>query len=187
MKEMRRGSNVELTKELPGLTGVVLGVMWNAGAETALDEGLVSAAMLCDAAHKVISDDHFVFFNQLSSPDLSVMQLEKALGDDNDQIEVDLGAVPSDVTHVVVVLYLNDSPGRKRTLGQLKECRVRVLNLADDQEIIRSEDLAPGLAAETAIVLGELYRHQHGWKFRVVGQGYSTGIRGVADGYGVSL
>ena len=187
MKEMLRGSNVELTKEIPNLTGLVVGVRWNAGTETALADSLVTAAMLCNASHKVLSDDHFVFFNQLSSPDLAVNQLETVMGDDNDQVEIDLQAVPADVNSVVAVLYVNDSPARKRTLGQLKECRVRVLNLTGNAEIIRSEDLAPELGTETAIVLGEVYRYKTGWKFRVIGQGYSTGLRGVADDYGLTL
>lgn len=182
-----RGSNVELTREIPDLTGVVLGIRWNAGTETALAAGLVTAALLCNASHKVVSDDHFVFFNQLSSPDLTVNQLENVMGDDNDQVEIDLADVPVEVTSVVAVLYVNDSPARRRTLGQLQECRIRVVNLAGNREIIRSEDLAPALSTETAIVLGEVYRYKDGWKFRVIGQGYSQGLRGVADDYGLAL
>ncbi|MDQ6839319.1 MAG: TerD family protein [Actinomycetota bacterium] len=184
---MQRGSNVELTREIRNLTDVVVGVRLNAGSETALADNLVTATLLCDASHRVPSDDHFVFFNQLKSPDLSVAQLESAMGDDTDQIEVDLEAVPSDIDSVVAVAYVNDSPQTRRTLGQLKECRVRVLNLADNAEIIRSEDLAATLDIETAIVLGELYRHRNGWKFRVIGQGYASGIRGIAVDYGLTL
>lgn len=184
---MPRGSNVELTKELPDLTGVVLGITWDAGAETALDDALVGAVLLCNSARKAISDDHFVFFNQLSSPDLSVAMLETVLAADKEQVEIDLTSVPDEVVYVLALLYINDSPGRRRSLGQLRACRVRVLNLADNCEIVRSEDLAATLDAQTAMVLGEIYRHHGGWKFRVIGQGYSSGIRGVADDYGVAL
>ena len=78
---LRRGENVALTREVPGLTGLVLGVRWNAGAETALADNLVTAALLCDASSRALSEQHFVFFNQLASPDLSVQQLTEALGD----------------------------------------------------------------------------------------------------------
>ncbi len=184
---MPRGSNVELTRELPDLTGVVVGITWDAGAETTLDDALVGAVLLCNSARKVISDDHFVFFNQLSSPDLSVAMLETALAADKEQVEIDLTSVPDEVVCVFALLYINDSPGRRRSLGQLRSCRVRVLNLEDNCEIVRSEDLAATLDAQTAMVLGEIYRHHGGWKFRVIGQGYSSGIRGVADDYGVAL
>lgn len=176
-----------LTREVPDLTGVVVGVSWGAGAETALARSLVTATILCDAAHRALSDEHFVFFNQLSSPDLSVRQLTEALGTDDEQIEIDLTAVPEDIRRIVVVLYLNDGSVHRRTLGQLRHCVVRVLNLADDRELVRSEDLVPILDRETAAVLAEIYRHDGGWKFKVIGQGYGSGIAGIAADYGVTL
>jgi tellurium resistance protein TerD len=184
---MKRGANVALTREIPGLTGVVVGVNWNAGSETALTDNLVFAAILCDANIRALSDEHFVFFNQLASPDLSVQQLEKALDGDQEQIEIDLAAVPANVDRIVVVLYVNDGPAQHRTLGQLRSVTVRVLDLADNRELVRSEDLAPALSAETALALGEVYRHDGEWKFKVLGQGYSKGIAGIASDYGLAL
>jgi tellurium resistance protein TerD len=187
MAVMKRGANVALTREIPGLTGVVLGVRWNAGSESALSDNLVMATILCDARGRGLSDEHFVFFNQLASPELSVQQLESALGGDQEQVEVDLAAVPADVERIVVILYVNDGPALRRTLGQLRSCELRVLDLADNRELVRSEDFAPSLDVETALSLGELYRHEGGWKFRVLGQGYSKGISGVAADYGLSF
>jgi tellurium resistance protein TerD len=184
---MKRGANVALTREIPGLTGVVLGVSWNAGSETALTDNLVFGAILCDVNNRALSDDYFVFFNQLSSPELSVRQLEQALGGDQEQIEIDLASVPPQVDRIVVVLYVNDGPAQRRTLGQLRGCTVRVLDLADNRELVRSEDLAPALDAETALALGEVYRHDGEWKFKVLGQGYSKGIAGIASDYGLTL
>ena len=184
---MKRGANVALTQEIPTLTGVVLGVRWNAGAEHVLADNLVAATILCDQHAQAPSDEYFVFFNQLTSPDLSVAQLATAVGDDSEQIEVDLAQVPTDIHRIVVVVYVNEGPGAKRTLGQLRECRIRVLNLADGTELVRSENLAPQLRTETAICLGELYRHPSGWKFKVIGQGYENGVAGIAADYGVPL
>src|SRR3954447_23265881 len=187
MPDMKRGANVALTREVRGLTGVVLGVRLAAGAEQVLIDNLVVATLLCDADSKVLSDEHFVFFNQLTSPDLSVSQLEQALGDDTEQIEVDLGSVPPEVARIAVVAYINEATLAKRTLGQLRECVVRVLNLQGNAELVRSENLAPALSSETALVLGELYRNGADWKFRVIGEGYAQGIAGIARDYGVPL
>jgi tellurium resistance protein TerD len=184
---MKRGANVALTQEIPSLTGVVLGVRWNAGAEQALSDNLVAATILCDRDSRAPSDEYFVFFNQLTSPEESVSQLTAALGDDREQIEVDLGDVPADIHRIVVALYINDGPGARRTLGQLRDCVIRVLDLSNGQELVRSENLAPALRSETAILLGELYRHSTGWKFKVIGQGYDDGIKGIAADYGVPL
>lgn len=187
MAEMKRGANVALTREIPGLTGVVLGMKYNVGAERVLADNLVFAAILVGADGRARSDEDFVFFNQLQSSDLSVQRLESALGGDDEQIEVELGGVPADIDRIVAVLYVNDGPGQHRTLGQLRSCVIRVLNLADNRELVRSEDLAPPLTTETAIVLGELYRLHQDWKFKVLGQGYAKGLAGIAADYGLPL
>ena len=184
---MKRGANVSLSREVPGLRGVVLGVSYDAGSEHALADNLVLAAILCNDAGHALSDQHFVFFNQLSSPDLSVFQRTSALGEDADQIEIELAAVPREVARIVVVLYVNDGPARHRTLGQLKRCAVRVLDLDDNAELVRSEDFTAQLHTETALAMGEMYRHGAEWKFKVIGQGYAGGIAGVAADYGLTL
>ena len=172
---MKRGANVSLTREIPGLRASRSGVKWNAGAETALADNLVMAAILCDAHGRALSDEHFVFFNQLASPELSVHEVDKALGADNEQVEIDLAAVPPEVERIVAVLYINDGPAQRRTLGQLRSCVVRVAELRRQPGACRPRTWPPHLSTETAIVLGEVYRHDGEWKFRVLGQGYAKG------------
>jgi tellurium resistance protein TerD len=116
-----------------------------------------------------------------------VTELEAALGGDQEQVEVDLGAVPADVARIVFVVYLNEGTAQRRTLGQLRHVVIRVLRAPGNEELVRSEDLAVTLSTETALVLGELYRHGSGWKFRVVGEGYANGIAGIASDYGLPL
>ena len=180
---MKRGANVALTREVPSLTHAVLGISWNAGAERVLDESLVFAAILCNADGKARDDRDFVFFNQLASPEGSVSEAAQ----DGEQIEVDLPNVPADVDRIAAVLYINELIGQRRTLGQLRACVIRVLDGANGKELVRSEDLASAFQAETAVALGELYRHDGGWKFKVLGQGYATGIAAIAADYGVPL
>ncbi len=187
MASMQRGANASLTREIPSLASVVLGVAFAAGAETVLTDNLVVATILCGADGKALSDDYFVFFNQLSTPDLSVTQLEEALGSDSEQIEIDLKQVPENVSRIVVVLYLNEGTAQHRSLGQLRDCTIRVLNLDGNAELVRSENLATGLSRETALALGEIYRYNGEWKFKVLGSGYSTGIVGLANDYGLTL
>ena len=86
-----------------------------------------------------------------------------------------------------MVLYINDGPAQRRTLGQLRSCVVRVLNADGNAELVRSEDLAAAFDAETAVVLGEVYRNGPDWKFKVLGQGYAKGVTGIAADYGIPL
>ena len=184
---MARGANVALTREVPGLSRVVVGVRWRAGSETVLADNLVSAALLCDAGGKALSADDLVFFNQLQTPDLSVAQLEQLLGDDSEQVEVHLPLVPDTVDRIVLFVYVNEGLAAKRTLGQLTSLVVRVVDGGTEKELVRSEELATGLRNETAMTLGELYRHTSGWKWRVLGQAYSGGFPAVAADYGLPL
>lgn len=187
MPLMKRGANVALTREIPNLTRVVIGVRWNAGSEVSLDHSLVMATMLCGADGKALSDEHFVFFNQLTSPDESVTQLEQALDGDKEQIVIDLPGVPAEVHRIVVAIYVNDGPGTQRSLSRLRSCEVRVLNGADNAELIRSEELAAGFSDENALTLGELYRHSGEWKFKVLGLGYANGVTAMTADYGLVL
>jgi tellurium resistance protein TerD len=187
MAIMKRGSNVALTREIPDLAQIVLGVTWNTGAEPVLEDNLVVATLLCDSSSKALSADHFVFFNQLSTPDMSVTELQRVLGGDKEQVEINLASVPPEVAHIVVILYLNPGTAPRRTLGQLRQLEVRVLNLTGNVELVRSENLAAGLSAETALVLADVYRYNGDWKFKVVGDGYASGIAGVASDYGLPL
>lgn len=187
MALLKRGTNVALTREIPTLTRVVLGIRWDAGRERVLDQNMVMATLLCDARSRILSEGHFVFFNQLTSPDLSVAQLQHALGGDQEQVAIDLALVPAAVERIVVAVYVNEGPSQRRTLAQLRSCVIRVLNGSDDSELLRSEELAHGLSTETALTLGELYRHDSGWKFKVLGQGYANGITALAADHGLTV
>jgi tellurium resistance protein TerD len=185
MASLRRGSNVELTREIPDLPGLVFGVRWNAGPEPALADSLVMAAILCDRRSRALSGEHFVFFNQLAEPSRSVGMPADVTGDDAEQVEVIFSAVPEEVARIVVVLYVNEGTGLRRALGRLRELTLRALDPRDDRELVRSENLAATLDGETALTLGEVYRHNGGWKFKVLGEGYRAGIAGLAADYGV--
>lgn len=187
MAEMRRGANVELTREIPSLRTVRLGVQIATGAEASLQESLVVATIMTDRQSRALSDEHFVFFNQLSSPDESVTQREQALGRDLEQVEVSLADVPAEVERIVVLMYLNEGIVQRRSLAQLREIEIRVVNAADNAELVRSENLVPTSLEVSAVTLGELYRHGSGWKFKVLGEGYSDGVLGVAKDFGVGL
>ncbi len=187
MTPLTKGANVALTKEIPQLSGVVVGVDWDAGSERSLSDNLAMLTILCDAQGKAISQEHVVYFNQLVSSDLSTAQLEEAMGGDDEQVEIELDAVPDEIDRIVFVLYFNEGGTGRRTLGQLRHCVVRLLDLADGRQILQTVDLADGLGSETALRLGQLYRRAGEWKFKTLGLGYSSGLTGVAQEFGVAL
>ncbi|MFI6843715.1 TerD family protein [Kitasatospora sp. NBC_00085] len=187
---LAKGGNVSLTKEAPGLTAVIVGLGWDVRTTTGADYDLDASALLCNALGKVVSDQHFVFFNNLRSPEGSVEHSGDNLtggGDgDDEQIKVDLDAVPVDVAKVVFPVSIYDADARLQSFGQVRNAFIRIVNQANGQEIARY-DLTEDASTETAMVFGELYRNGVEWKFRAIGQGYASGLRGIATDYGVNV
>ena len=185
-----KGGNVSLSKEAPGLTAVTVGLGWDVRTTSGADFDLDASAILCSSAGRVLADDYFVFYNNLRSPDGSVQHLGDNLtggGDgDDEQINVNLSTVPAEVDKIVFPVSIYDAETRQQNFGQVNNAFIRVVNQTGGIEITRY-DLSEDASTETAMVFGELYRHGPEWKFRAVGQGYSSGLRGIALDYGVSV
>ena len=187
---LSKGGNVSLSKEAHGLTAVVVGLGWDARSTTGSDFDLDASAILCTSAGRVLSDAHFVFFNNLKSPDGAVEHTGDNLtgegeGDD-EQVKVNLSLVPVEVDKIVFPVSIYDAESRHQSFGQVSNAFIRVVNQAGGAEIARY-DLSEDASTETAMVFGEIYRNGADWKFRAVGQGYATGLRGIATDYGVNV
>jgi tellurium resistance protein TerD len=187
---LTKGGNVSLTKEAPGMTAVLVGLGWDARTTTGTDFDLDASALLLNSSGKVISDRHFVFFNNTTSPDGSVEHTGDNLtgeGDGDDEtIKVDLAAVPAEVDKIVFPVSIYEGRGRQQGFGQVRNAFIRIVNQSGNAEIARY-DLSEDASTETAMVFGELYRNGAEWKFRAVGQGYSSGLTGIAQDYGVTV
>ena len=187
---LSKGGNVSLTKAAPGLTAVVVGLGWDVRSTTGVDFDLDASALGLAENHKILSDEYFVFFNNLKSPDGAIEHTGDNLtgegeGDD-EQIKVDLANTPAQVTSIVFPVSIYDGDARGQSFGQVRNAFIRVVNAADQSELARY-DLSEDASTETAMVFGELYRREGEWKFRAVGQGYASGLRGIALDYGVNV
>ncbi|GGQ15581.1 chemical-damaging agent resistance protein C [Streptomyces roseolilacinus] len=187
---LSKGGNVSLTKAAPNLTAVTVGLGWDVRTTTGTDFDLDASALLLNAQGKVATDGNFVFFNNLKSPDGSVEHTGDNLtgegeGDD-EQIKVNLATVPADVDKIVFPVSIYDAETRQQSFGQVRNAFIRVVNQANDEELARY-DLSEDASTETAMVFGELYRHGVEWKFRAIGQGYASGLRGIAQDFGVNV
>jgi tellurium resistance protein TerD len=187
---LAKGGNVSLSKEAPGLTAALVGLGWDARTTSGADFDLDASALLVNSAGKVLSDQHFVFFNNLVSPDGSVEHTGDNLtgegeGDD-ESIKVDLARVPAEVDRIVFTVSIYDAENRRQSFGQVRNAFIRVVNQAGGGEITRY-DLSEDASTETAMIFGEVYRSGPEWKFRAVGQGYSSGLAGIARDFGVNV
>ena len=187
---LTKGGNVSLTKAAPGLTAVTVGLGWDVRTTDGRDFDLDASAIACGSNGKVVSDRHFIFFNNLTSPDGSIEHTGDNLtgegeGDD-EQIKVNLAGVPGEVDKVVFPVSIYNAEAGGQSFGQVRNAFIRVVNQADNSELARY-DLSEDASTETAMVFGELYRNGAEWKFRAVGQGYASGLRGIAQDFGVGV
>ena len=189
---LSKGGNVSLTKEAgsAGLSAVTVGLGWDVRTTTGTDFDLDASAIACGADGKVASDKHFVFFHNLASPDGSIEHTGDTLtgegeGDD-EAIKVNVASVPAEIDKIVFPVSIYDGESRSQSFGQVRNAFIRVVNQADNSELARY-DLTEDASTETAMVFGELYRNGAEWKFRAVGQGYASGLTGIAKDYGVNV
>ncbi|MFO1422585.1 MAG: TerD family protein [Candidatus Competibacteraceae bacterium] len=187
---LQKGGNVSLSKQAPGLKKVRFGLGWDLRKTDGADFDLDASAFVLDGNGKVLSDQHFVFYNNPKDPSGAI----KHLGDnrtgqgegDDEVIEIELGTVPATAAKVAFVITIHEAEARKQNFGQVSNAYIRALNAEGEQEIARY-DLSEDASTETAMIFGELYRHNDEWKFKAIGQGYAGGLAAVARDYGVNL
>jgi len=183
-----KGGNVSLTKEAPGMTSVRFGLGWDARTTDGKDFDLDASALVIGADGKVISKEHFVFFNNLKSPEEAVVHKGDNLtgeGEGDDEvIVVDLPKLPANADKVVFAVTIYQGAERGQNFGQVSNAFIRAVNAANDSEVMRF-DLSEDYSVESAVIFGELYRRGDEWKFKAIGAGYADGLEGLTRDYGV--
>lgn len=188
---LQKGQKVSLTKDNPGLTKVVVGLGWDVNQfDTGGDFDLDAAAFLLTDAGKVSKSEDFVFYGNLNHPSGSVQHLGDNLtgageGDD-EQIKVNLAAVPENITKIAFTVTIYEAEARRQNFGQINNAFIRIYNEATGEELLRY-DLGEDFSIETAAVFGELYKNGSEWKFNAIGSGYQGGLAALCANFGVDV
>ncbi|WIF95271.1 TerD family protein [Caminicella sporogenes] len=188
---LKKGQKVDLTKTNPGLTKVVVGLGWDTNKyDGGHDFDLDAAAFLLGENGKVLSDEDFVFYNNLNHKSGAVVHLGDNLtgegeGDD-EQIKIDLSKVPAEYQKIAFTVTIHEAQARNQNFGQVSNAFIRIFNEETNEELIRY-DLSEDFSIETAIVVGELYRHNGEWKFSAVGSGFEGGLAALCRNFGINI
>lgn len=187
---LTKGGNISLTKEAPNLANITVGLGWDVNSFSGGEFDLDASAILVGADGKAVSDNAFVFYNNKTSPDGSVAHSGDNLtgeGDgDDEKITVNVAAVPAEVDKIAISVAIYDADARGQNFGMVRNAFVRVVNDADGSEMARY-DLSEDASTDTAMVFGELYRNGAEWKFRALGMGYASGLKGIAQDFGLPV
>ena len=188
---LSKGQKVSLTKGRPGLSKVLVGLGWDVNqydSGSAFD--LDAAAFLLGSNGKVADSADFVYYGNLAHPSNAVVHQGDSLtgegeGDD-EQIIVDLSLVPPEIEKIAFTVTIYEAEARGQNFGQVSNAYIRISNDASGEELIRY-DLGEDYSLETAVVVGELYRHAGEWKFNAIGSGYQGGLAALCNSYGIEV
>lgn len=187
---LQKGGNLSLSKTDPSLNNVLIGLGWDERATDGAAFDLDASVFLLTASGKVRGDADFIFYNQLRSSDGAVEHMgdnRTGTGDgDDESVKVILSQVSPEVSKIAITVTIHDAEARAQNFGQISNAFIRVVNDDTQVEVVRF-DLAEDYSTETAMVFGELYRHNGDWKFRAVGQGYTGGLAAMCQQYGIVI
>lgn len=186
---LSKGQKIDLTKTNPGLTKVLIGLGWDTNKYDGGKDFDLDASVFClNASGKAASEKDFIFYNNLQNSNGSILHTGDNLtgeGDgDDEQIKVDLANIPAEIEKLAFCITIHDAVERAQNFGQVTNAFVRIVSEDSGAELIRY-DLGEDFSVETAVVVGELYRHGGEWKFNAIGSGYSDGLVGLCKDYGL--
>ena len=188
---LKKGQKVDLTKGNPGLKKITVGLGWDVNHyDGGADFDLDASAFLLGATGKVLRDEDFVFYSNAKDPSGAVRYGgDNRTGDgegDDEQIFVNLADIPADIQKVDFTVTIYDAIERRQNFGQVNNAYVRIVDDATGTELIRY-DLEEDFSIETAVVVGEIYRHNGEWKFNAIGSGFQGGLEALCVNYGVNV
>ncbi|HCN45853.1 MAG TPA: chemical-damaging agent resistance protein C [Pseudomonas sp.] len=187
---LSKGGNVSLSKEAPGLSEIIVGLGWDPRVTDGTEFDLDASVFITGESGKVLTDASFIFYNNKTSADGSVEhQGDNRSGQgegDDEQVSVKLTGLAAEVKKLVFAVTIHDAAARQQSFGQVSNAYIRVVNKADGKEIARY-DLSEDASTETAMIFGELYRHNDEFKFKAIGQGFAGGLKPLAEAHGVSI
>lgn len=188
---LSKGQKVDLTKKNPNLKKVIVGLGWDTNKGTnSYGFDLDASAFLLNGSGTVNGEDDFIFYNNPRGGQGSVIHSgdnKTGIGDgDDEQITVDLPAVPSSIDRIAFTITINDAQKKGQNFGQISNSYIRVLD-PTSSEVLLHYDLGREFSVETAIVAAELYRYKGEWKFNAVGSGFQGGLAALCKNFGLEV
>lgn len=192
---LSKGGKVSLAKVASdagiagALTKITIGLGWDTqrydgGAAFDLD----ASAFCCGENGKVPSDEDFVFYNNKVRPGIEHMG-DNRTGDgdgDDEQINIDLSAVPANISEINFTVTINDADTNNQNFGMVENSFIRIIDQASGAELLRY-DLGEDFSVETALVVAKLYRNGGEWKFNAIGSGFAGGLAALCGNFGVNV
>ena len=181
--KLESGANFALTSET---NKFIIGLDWQSQAQALHEFDIDGSCFLLDGNNVVTGNHDFIFYNQPQSAGNAVCLLDTPINGRKMGFSVDLSQLPDNVNRVVFCLTLHNAEEKRQRFGQIAWVGLDVIN-PTTQVAIAEYRCENSLDKETAILVGEFYRHNQQWKFKAIGQGYNNGLGALAKNFGVEL
>ncbi|MBE0392390.1 tellurium resistance protein TerD [Flavobacterium sp. 7E] len=164
-----------------------IGLGWDTNSSTTgVDFDLDASVFILGDNKKIISDAHFIFYNNLKSPDGSVIHTgDNLTGDgdgDDEQVKIDLSKIDGSVKEICIVVTIHDAENRKQNFGQVRNSFIRIVDDSNNVELVNYE-LEEDFSIETAVEFGRIYNKDGQWKFEAIGAGMKGGLEDYLNKY----
>lgn len=181
---LKKGGKFNLTKEAPSLQKIMIGLGWEVKSGNQLD--LDASIFMLNTQGKLPSEDYFVFFNNLKSPDGAVQHTgdnRTGAGDEDDEmILANLPLINTAVQEVLVIVSIHEADTKGHNFGLLQDAYIRIVDVETQKEVLRY-DLDAEFGSNTDIEFGKLRRTNGDWSFVASGLGANKGLQGYVDIY----
>ena len=190
---LSKGQRVSLDKSI---TMARIGLGWDVNRyDGGQDFDLDACVFLLGANGKVLCDEDFVFYNNLTARNGAVVHTgDNRTGEgegDDEAIIIDFTKIPPEIEKIAVTVTIFDAQVKNQNFGQVSNSYVRVVKIENPDDINGEEalrfDLVEEFSIETALVVCEIYRYNGDWKFNAVAAGYQGGLEALCRSYGVNV
>lgn len=165
----------------------VIGLGWDTNStSTGSSFDLDASVFILGENKKILSDEHFIFYNNLKSPDQAVEHAGDNLtgaGDgDDEQIHIDLSKIDPRAAEICVVVTIHDAENRRQNFGQVRNSFMRIFDAGSGADLLKYE-LEEDFSIETAVEFGRIYKRNNEWKFEAIGAGMKGGLQDYLNKY----
>ncbi|QWI72734.1 TerD family protein [Bacillus mycoides] len=177
-----RGQKIDVTKNHPGIRGLLVDLTWNAPMNMDVD----ASAFLVGFNGKITKEEDFVFYGQPYSSCQSVQLNQNETNGSKQRFSIDFTHIKDEVQKIVFSITIHNVEEKKQALRDVSHIQLKISNVQSGLEIIQFPITHP-FTDESAIIVGELYRHGGGWKFNPIGAGYFGGLAALCANFGIEI
>ncbi|OKH19095.1 TerD family protein [[Limnothrix rosea] IAM M-220] len=183
---LKKGQGISLKKAAPSLNAGFIGLGWDIKQQGGMDFDLDASVFMLGTNGKLISDQHFIFYNNLTSPDPD--KSVKLMGDnrtgagegDDEVLIIDFRKIPADVVQIAIAVSIYEGEERKQNFGSVQNAFVRLVDVETKKEVLRYS-LQQQFSTETALIMANVARENSEWRLNAIGDAYQGGLQTLLD------